>query len=86
MSPITPAAPGTAAFLRALGKRVRVLRLTNELTQYQLAGMAGMSRSFLSLIEQGQHGVDVARLARLAAALGLPLSTLIRDAELGEHR
>ena len=41
-----------------------------------------MSRSFVSLIEHGAHGIDVVRLARLAAALDLPLSTLIRQAEL----
>ncbi len=79
-----------AAFLFALGKRVRLLRLTSELTQDQLAVKAGMSRSFVSLIEHGKHGIDIARLARLAAALDQPLSTLIRDTELRteqkEHR
>jgi hypothetical protein len=80
----------TAGFLLALGKRVRLLRLTGELTQDELAVKAGMSRSFVSLIEHGRHGIDVARLARLAAAFGMPLSTLIREAELRtepkEHR
>jgi DNA-binding XRE family transcriptional regulator len=50
-----------AAFLWSLGKRVRLLRLVRELTQDELAGAAGMSRSFLSLIEKGSHGVDVVR-------------------------
>lgn len=78
--------PDTAAFLRALGKRVRLLRLTAELTQDQLAVKSGMSRSFVSLIEHGAHGIDVARLARLAAALDRPLSALIREAELRAER
>jgi transcriptional regulator with XRE-family HTH domain len=82
MSQSAPPSSDTAAFLRALGKRVRLLRLTAELTQDQLAAKAGMSRSFISLIEHGAHGIDVARLARLAAAFDLPLSTLIRQAEL----
>jgi len=77
-----PPSSDTSAFLHALGKRVRLLRLTAELTQDQLAAKAGMSRSFVSLIEHGAHGIDVVRLARLAAALDLPLSTLIRQAEL----
>ena len=34
-------------WLRALGKRVRILRLTRELTQDELASAAGMSRSFV---------------------------------------
>ena len=44
------------AFMRALGKRLRILRLTAELTQDQLADAASISRSFISS--------DRARLAR----------------------
>ena len=67
------------AYLRALGKRVRILRLTRELTQEELAAAAGMSRSFVSLIEHGSHGVDVVRLIRLAAALDVPLAELLKE-------
>src|SRR5215208_5772551 len=66
-----------AAWLRALGKRVRLLRLTREMTQDQLAAAAGMSRSFVSLIEHGTHGVDVVRLLRLAAVFEMPLAELV---------
>ena len=65
------------AWLRGLGKRVRMLRLTREMTQDQLAAASGMSRSFVSLIEHGTHGVDVVRLLRLAAALDVPLVDLL---------
>ena len=65
------------AWLRALGRRVRILRLTREMTQDDLALAAGMSRSFVSLIEKGTHGVDVVRLLRLAAALDVPLAELL---------
>jgi transcriptional regulator with XRE-family HTH domain len=64
-------------WLRGLGKRVRLLRLTREMTQDQLAAAAGMSRSFVSLIEHGTHGVDIVRLLRLAAALDVPLGELL---------
>jgi transcriptional regulator with XRE-family HTH domain len=64
-------------WLRALGKRVRLLRLTREMTQDELAAAAGMSRSFVSLLEHGTHGVDVVRLLRLAAALEVPLAELL---------
>lgn len=64
-------------FLQSLGRRVRLLRLTRELTQDQLARASGMSRSFISLVEHGQHGVDIVRLFRIAAALGMPLRDLI---------
>jgi transcriptional regulator with XRE-family HTH domain len=65
------------AWLRAMGRRVRILRLTREMTQDDLALAAGMSRSFVSLIEHGAHGIDVVRLLRLAAALDVPLAELI---------
>jgi transcriptional regulator with XRE-family HTH domain len=68
-----------ATYLRALGKRVRILRLTREMTQGELAAAAGLSRNFVSLIEHGSHGIDVVRLLRLAAALGVPLDELLRE-------
>lgn len=73
--------PDTAAFLHALGRRVRLLRTEREFTQSQLAAHTDMSRSFLSIIENGERGVDVVRLHRLAAAFGIPLSDLIGGAE-----
>ena len=57
------------AFLRVVGKRIRILRLTRELTQDELAAAAGISRSFVSLVEHGAKGIDVVRLLRLARAL-----------------
>lgn len=57
-----------AAFLRQLSRRVRWLRFERELTQEELAAAAGMSRSFISLIEQGEHGMNLVRLYHLARA------------------
>lgn len=69
--------------MRRLGKRVRLLRLTAELTQDELATAAGISRSFVSLVEHGARGIDVVRLLRIAAALDCSLSDLIRQTEEG---
>jgi len=66
-----------AAFLRALGKRVRLLRLMKELTQEELGRQAGVSRSFISLFEKGEHGIDIRALLRIAHALDLPLAELL---------
>jgi transcriptional regulator with XRE-family HTH domain len=79
---ITWATAGAAderLYLRALGKRIRVLRVTRELSQEQLARAAGMSRNFVSSIERGNHGVDVVRLLRIAAALGVDIGELTSD-------
>jgi transcriptional regulator with XRE-family HTH domain len=67
----------TAAFLRSIGKRIRLARLSQELTQDQLAAATSISRSFISLVEKGTHGIDVVRLYRLAAVLGVPLAELL---------
>jgi transcriptional regulator with XRE-family HTH domain len=72
-----PGDTAVEAWLTGLGKRVRILRLTREMTQDDLATATGMSRSFVSLIEHGAHGIDVVRLLRLAAALEVPLAELL---------
>lgn len=76
----------TAAFMRAPGRRVRLLRLTAELTQEELGQAAGISRSFVSLIEHGGRGVDVVRLFRIAAVLGLPVHELVNVGTSGSDR
>jgi transcriptional regulator with XRE-family HTH domain len=67
------------AFLRALGKRVKLTRIDRELSQEQLAVRAGMSRNFVSSIERGAHGVDVVRLRTVAWALGVRIAELLPD-------
>jgi|SoiMethySBSTD1v2_1073268.scaffolds.fasta_scaffold2672934_2 hypothetical protein len=49
------------AWLRQIGKRVCIRRLTAEWTQDQLGQAAGISRSFVSLIEHGTHDCSVLR-------------------------
>ena len=41
-------------YLRGVGRRVRLLRLSRELSQDQLATAAGMSRNFVSSIERAK--------------------------------
>ena len=75
--PTSVANQAERAFLKALGKRIRIQRITVELSQEQLARAAGMSRNFVSSIERGVHGADVVRVVRLAAALGVTLNELV---------
>ena len=66
-------------FLREVGRRVRQHRHYRELTQQQLADSAGLSRSFVSLLETGGHGIQVLSLRRVAASLDLRFSALVDD-------
>jgi transcriptional regulator with XRE-family HTH domain len=68
-------------YLRGLGRRVRLMRLTREMSQEQLATASSMSRNFVSSIERGAHGVDVVRLLRLAGALKVDIEEIVADPE-----
>ncbi|MFZ4165467.1 helix-turn-helix domain-containing protein [Brevundimonas sp. NPDC058933] len=60
-----------------LGRNVRVLRTTADLSQEELAFRASMKRSYLSDLERGTRNPSVRALGRLAAALGVPPSRLL---------
>ncbi|MFL5910241.1 MAG: helix-turn-helix domain-containing protein [Gaiellaceae bacterium] len=71
---------------RRIAKRLRLARLTAELTQDELGHAAGVSRSFISLVEHGARGIDVYRLRRLALAAGTTLAALIEEPAPPEGR
>jgi len=62
------------------GTRLRERRLALGLRQADLAGQAGISPSYLNLIEHGRRKVTPEVLARLAAALGLEAKVLAEGA------
>jgi transcriptional regulator with XRE-family HTH domain len=66
-------------YLQGLGKRVRILRLTREMSQEQLATASHMSRNFVSSIERGAHGVDVVRLLRVSRALKVGIEAIVAE-------
>lgn len=78
----TKAAPAReqqlASLEHHLGLAVREQRLKNRLTIADVAGLAGLSRGMLSRIENGQTATSLDSLSRIAAALGVSLSSLFR--------
>lgn len=66
-----------------LGKTLRDLRTRQKLTLDDVAGRAGISKSMLSKIENGQTA-SLDTLKRLAEALGVHLSTLFQRFETPE--
>ena len=57
-----------------LGTRVRLLRLSRDLTLQELARKTQLSESFLAGLERGESGASVRNIARLADALDVPQS------------
>ena len=61
---------------RALGWRVRQLRVAKGWTQERLAEHADLDRSYIAGIEAGLRNPSVQIVGKMAKALGVPLSTL----------
>jgi UDP-N-acetylglucosamine 1-carboxyvinyltransferase len=66
------------AVRRGLGLRVRELRRSLGLTQEELAEVLGMLTPNFARIEQGRQNVTLDTLVRLANALGVRVSDLMR--------
>lgn len=62
-----------------LGRNIRASREARGLTQEQLALEAGMKRSYVSELERGLRNPTVRAIGRLAAALQIEPSALLRD-------
>jgi transcriptional regulator with XRE-family HTH domain len=64
-----------------LGRAVRRLRLSQHRTIEDLARAAGVHPSYISRIEHGGRDPSLTVLYGLADALGVPLSTIMREVE-----
>jgi transcriptional regulator with XRE-family HTH domain len=66
--------------LADVGRRIRAIRTEQSLNLDQLARLTGISAPALSLIETAKRDARLTTLAKIAAALRVPLSTLLDDA------
>jgi transcriptional regulator with XRE-family HTH domain len=66
----------------AFGKVIRELRLNAGLTQEQLGLEADLRRTFVSLMELGEQQPSLTTLFKLAPALGVQPSEIVRRTEL----
>jgi transcriptional regulator with XRE-family HTH domain len=70
-----------------IGARLRTLRRWRAKTQVELADLAGLSPSFLSMVENGQRSLDRrSHIAALAAALRVSESDLVGGPHLTPDR
>lgn len=65
----------------AFGAVMRAKRLEAEMSQTRLAQAAGISLRYVTLLEKGEYQASITVLHDVAAALGLPLSEMIRLVE-----
>jgi transcriptional regulator with XRE-family HTH domain len=72
--PVLEAAPAAAR----LGAALRAVRVQRQLSQSDLARLAGVSPSAVSQAERGQRGLSLETLLDLTARLGITLDELLR--------
>lgn len=68
--------------LKALGQRIRELRSEKGYSQEAFADHCGVHRTFMGTVERGESNLSFANIAKVAAALEIPLSTLFLEVEV----
>lgn len=74
--------PKKSAAAQALGRALREMRGERGYAQEAFAAQAGMDRSYFGAIERGEFNVSLNTIVKLAAALGVRASELLRRARL----
>jgi transcriptional regulator with XRE-family HTH domain len=68
----------------ALGSAIRDFREARRISQEELGFLSGTHRTYIGGIERGERNPTFVRIRQLAAALQVPASGLIADAERRE--
>lgn len=70
-----------AAQCKAFGQNVRIARVIANLTQEQLAEMAKLTQSYISILETGDSSISLPNALRLARVLNKPICALLKPVE-----
>ena len=65
----------------AFGQAVKRLRLSKNLSQEELASLAGIHRTYVGDVERGTRNIALINMSRLAEGLGISLRALIEEME-----
>jgi len=67
--------------LKALGQRIRELRLKQGYSQESFADHCGVHRTFMGTIERGESNLSFSNLVKVSRGLGITLSRLLSGLE-----
>ncbi|MFT8243107.1 helix-turn-helix transcriptional regulator [Roseomonas sp. BN140053] len=76
-SPALRAEERDAAFLHALGERLRVLRARRGMARRVLSQHSGVSERYIAQLESGAGNISILLLRRISRALGVGLEELV---------
>ena len=75
---------GPSTLARKLGAAITAKRRLLGISQEELAGRAGLHRTYLTSVEGGKRNPSLNALAQIASGLGIPMSELFRLMEAVE--
>lgn len=64
-----------------LAKNIRTLRLTAHISQEELAELCSLHRTYISDIERGNRNVSIDNIEKIATALHITASDLLKEKE-----
>ena len=65
--------------LNKFGEKVREERLKRGLSQEELAGKAGVHRTYIGMIERGEKNITLTNINKVANALDLKIDQLLSN-------
>lgn len=65
--------------LEKFGEKVRAERLSQGLSQEQLATKAGVHRTYIGMIERAEKNITLENISKVAKALNLSISELTKE-------
>tara|TARA_B100001063_G_C16285440_1_gene321232 strand:+ start:64 stop:288 length:225 start_codon:yes stop_codon:yes gene_type:complete len=65
--------------LKKFGSNIRLIRNKLDVSQEKLAGLAGCHRTYIGMIERGEKNITLTTMAKLAKALNVQLTDLIKE-------
>ena len=72
--------------MTSIGEQIKDVRTAKGISQNQLAKRAGISQAGLSAIENTTKSPNIDTLNRIANALGIPITALLGDPQIGTSR
>lgn len=65
--------------LKRFGDRVKEVRLSQKISQEELADLAGLHRTYIGMIERGEKNITIKNINKIAGALKISLSQLFNN-------